>query len=114
MSVYCLIPARGGSKRIKNKNLLKLNGQPLINHTIKHALNSKKINVVTVIPGYIKTKPFNIKASPFLISSPKKAAEIINKSIYLRKEIVYINYLWKIIMIFINLIPEKIFKKLNF
>ena len=81
---------------------------------LRQKLNSKKINVVTVIPGYIKTKPFNIKASPFLISSPKKAAEIINKSIYLRKEVVYINYLWKIIMIFINLIPEKIFKKLNF
>lgn len=48
MSIYCLIPARGGSKRIKNKNLLKLNGQPLINHTIKHALNSKKINKIYV------------------------------------------------------------------
>ena len=81
---------------------------------LRQKLNSKKINVITVIPGYIKTKPFNINASPFLISSPKKAAEIINKSIYLKKEIVYINYLWKIIMIFINLIPEKIFKKLNF
>ena len=48
MSIYCLIPARGGSKRIKNKNLLKIKGKPLINHTIKHALNSKKINKIFV------------------------------------------------------------------
>lgn len=81
---------------------------------LRQKLNSKKINVISVIPGYIKTKPFNIKASPFLISSPKKAAEIIVKSINSRNEIVYINFLWKIIMIFINLIPEKVFKKLNF
>lgn len=81
---------------------------------LRQKLNSKKINVISVIPGYIKTKPFNIKSSPVLISSPKRTAEIINKSIFSKKEIVYVNYLWKIIMIFINFIPEKIFKKLNF
>ena len=34
-----LIPARGGSKGIKNKNVKKLNGIPLIGHTIKQALD---------------------------------------------------------------------------
>lgn len=48
MSIYCIIPARSGSKRIKNKNLLKLKGQPLINYTIKHALCSKKINKIFI------------------------------------------------------------------
>ena len=36
-----IIPARGGSKRIKNKNLRLLSGKTLIEHTILHALNSK-------------------------------------------------------------------------
>ena len=35
-----IIPARGGSKRIKNKNLVSINGIPLIDYTIKHALDS--------------------------------------------------------------------------
>jgi CMP-N-acetylneuraminic acid synthetase len=40
MFILGIIPARGGSKGIKNKNLIPLNGIPLIQHTIREALNS--------------------------------------------------------------------------
>ena len=40
--VICIIPARGGSKGLKNKNILKLNGHPLIAYPISAA---KKSNV---------------------------------------------------------------------
>jgi len=36
-----IIPARGGSKGIPNKNLTNINGKPLIYYTIKAALESK-------------------------------------------------------------------------
>lgn len=36
----CIIPARGGSKRIPRKNILPLNGIPLIAYTIRAAKNS--------------------------------------------------------------------------
>ena len=62
----------------------------------------------------LKTKSFKENAPNFLITSPKKAALIIFKGIKSKKEIVYVNFLWKIIMLFVRLIPEKIFKKLNF
>ena len=39
--IFCLIPARSGSKRIKNKNIKKLKGQELFLYTVKFA---KKIN----------------------------------------------------------------------
>lgn len=42
--VLAVIPARKGSKRIKNKNLLLLNGKPLIYYTIKAAKESKYID----------------------------------------------------------------------
>ena len=81
---------------------------------LRQKISDKKINVLTVIPGYMNTKPFNIKAPKFLICSPEKAAKIIYKSIIKKKEIVYINFFWRIIMMIINFIPEKIYKKLKF
>ena len=81
---------------------------------LRQKLAEKKINVVTVIPGYMKTRQFNLKAPSFLITSPKKASDIICNAIYSKKEIVYINFVWKIIMLVVRLLPEKIFKKLNF
>ena len=73
-----------------------------------------KIKIITVIPGYISTNSFTEKSPEFLITTPEKAADTIFNSIKRNKEIVYINFLWRYIMIIINLIPEKIFKKLNF
>ena len=49
----CIIPARSGSKRIKNKNIKKINGIPLIGMTIKTAKKSglfKRIIVSTDCP----------------------------------------------------------------
>ncbi|SFV70617.1 N-Acetylneuraminate cytidylyltransferase [hydrothermal vent metagenome] len=43
-----IIPARGGSKRLPRKNILDLNGKPLIAHTIKAGLKSKYIDKVIV------------------------------------------------------------------
>ncbi len=44
----CLIPARSGSKRIKNKNILKIDNKPIINWTIQTAKNSNIFDVIYV------------------------------------------------------------------
>ncbi len=46
--ILALIPARGGSKGIKNKNIVLLNGNPLISYSIKAALKSKYIDETVV------------------------------------------------------------------
>jgi CMP-N-acetylneuraminic acid synthetase len=46
--VLCVIPARGGSKGLPNKNLLEIGGVPLIAHPIKYALKSKLITKLIV------------------------------------------------------------------
>src|SRR5205807_1164487 len=43
-----LIPARGGSKRIPRKNMALFRGKPLISHTIKAGLQSKKLALLAV------------------------------------------------------------------
>jgi len=44
----CLIPARGGSKGVTNKNIRLLGGKPLIAHTIQSALKSKLFQEIVV------------------------------------------------------------------
>ncbi|WP_068547297.1 cytidylyltransferase domain-containing protein [Thalassotalea crassostreae] len=56
-----LIPARGGSKRLPNKNVLALNGSPLIAWTIRAALASQYISKVYVTTDCQKIADVAIK-----------------------------------------------------
>ena len=49
-----IIPARAGSKRIKNKNLKLLNGKPLIFYSINSAIQSKLFQEVIISTDSIK------------------------------------------------------------
>ena len=46
--ILALVPARGGSKGIKDKNIILLHGAPLISYTIDSALGSKYIDNTVV------------------------------------------------------------------
>jgi CMP-N,N'-diacetyllegionaminic acid synthase len=41
--VLAIVPARGGSKGIPRKNLVQLAGEPLLVHSIRHALESQRV-----------------------------------------------------------------------
>ena len=45
---YAIIPAREGSKRIKNKNVKLFNGKPIIGHVIKKLLKFKIFDKIIV------------------------------------------------------------------
>ena len=46
--MLAIVPARGGSKGLANKNIKKFNGIPLIIHTLKAAIKSKYISRIIV------------------------------------------------------------------
>lgn len=46
MKRLCIIPARGGSKRLPGKNIKKLNGKPLVFYTIDAVLSSNKFDKI--------------------------------------------------------------------
>lgn len=46
--ILAIIPARAGSKRIPNKNIIELNGKPMIYYSINAAKNSKYITRIIV------------------------------------------------------------------
>jgi N-acylneuraminate cytidylyltransferase len=76
--VIGLIPARSGSKRIPNKNLMSLDGHPLIAYTIASAIESgvfERVVVSTDSPEYAAIAMHYGAEVPFL-RPPQLAADI--------------------------------------
>ena len=48
MRILTIIPARGGSKSLPKKNILKLKGKPLLCHSVDYSLKSKLV-VTTIV-----------------------------------------------------------------
>ncbi|MBR3771069.1 MAG: acylneuraminate cytidylyltransferase family protein [Clostridium sp.] len=48
MNILAVIPARSGSKSVKDKNIRKINGKPMLAYSIEHAKQSRYINRVIV------------------------------------------------------------------
>ena len=65
-----IIPARAGSKRIKNKNLLKINKKPLFNYTLRSALKTRKIKKIIITTNINKLLKKNSKKI-FYIKRPE-------------------------------------------
>ena len=66
-NIICIIPARGGSKGIPNKNLISFNGQPLISWSIQQALSTECVQdrvFVTSDSEEILKKRKKIEAKP--------------------------------------------------
>ena len=70
-----IILARKGSKGIKNKNLIKIKGKPLIFWSIKAATSSKKIYKVFVSSDDKKILNYATKYGAHAIHRPKKLSD---------------------------------------
>jgi CMP-N-acetylneuraminic acid synthetase len=85
--IYCIIPSRGGSKGIKNKNIIDFKGKPLMLHTIDFALVLKQKKLIHEI--YVssdsdkilslakKSEVKTIKRPPDLSTSKSKTVDAI-------------------------------------
>ena len=80
--ILAIITARGGSKRLPNKNILNLNGKPLISWTINEAKKSKYIDKLIVSTDDLKiakiSKEYGVEI-PFL--RPTKLASDTSNSL---------------------------------
>ena len=84
-----IIPARAGSKRIKNKNIIDIFGKPMIQRTIEILLKSKIFDMIIVSSDSKKIQNISRKAgAKVLFTRPKNLAndfvgtfEVINHAI---------------------------------
>ncbi len=81
--MICVVPARKGSKGLKNKNIKKLNQIPLILHTIRAAQRSKKIKTIILSTDDERIIKLctNEKKVLILFKRPKKLSGDNTKSI---------------------------------
>jgi len=81
---------------------------------LRNKLFNRGIKILTVKPGFVKTKMISdIKTSALLTATPKEVAEDIYKAFVKNKDVIYTKWFWKYIMLIIKHIPEMIFKKLS-
>jgi len=70
--IIALIPARKGSKSIKNKNLYKILGKPLIYYTILAAKKSKIFDQIFVSSDSKEILSYSLKQNVNTITRPKR------------------------------------------
>ena len=78
--IIAIILARGGSKGVKNKNLIKINGKPLIYWSIKSFLTSNKIQSVWVSSNSKKILSISQKYGANIIKRPENISHDFSPS----------------------------------
>lgn len=78
--IIALIPCRGNSKGIANKNLIKFSGKPLLYWTIKDLKSSKLIEKIYVTSDSDKILKFAKKQGVEIIKRPKNISGDYSKS----------------------------------
>ena len=81
MEVLAIIPARGGSKGIPNKNIKMLAGRPLIDYTIKAGQGSKYITRTVLSTESEKVKEVALQCGVEVIDRPAELAQDETKTI---------------------------------
>jgi short-subunit dehydrogenase len=81
---------------------------------LRNRLSKYDIQVITVLLGFVRTKMTeNLNLPTFLTTDPIDVADNVYNAYKKRKNIIYIKYFWKWIIMIIKAIPETLFKKMN-
>ena len=79
---------------------------------LRNKLNNLGIHVMTVKLGFVDT-PMTFNLTSKLIAKRSYVSKQIILALNHNKDVIYVPFFWKYIMIIIKLIPEKLFKRLS-
>ena len=81
---------------------------------LRNRLFSSGVKVITVKPGYVRTKmTAGFTLPPFITASAEEVADKVWKAFSRKKNIVYVRPVWRWLMWVIKNIPEELFKRLK-
>jgi short-subunit dehydrogenase len=80
---------------------------------LRNRLFHAHVKVLTVKPGFVDTHMTYGRSGLFLVASPESVAKGIFRAIVKGKDVVYLPWFWRPIMLVVRSIPEGIFKRLR-
>ena len=79
---------------------------------LRNKLFHSQVHVVTVLPGFVYTKMTeHLQLPKLLTAKPEQVANTVYNAVKKKKDVVYVKWFWKWIMVIITAIPESMFKK---
>ena len=80
---------------------------------LRNRLDRHGVNVITIKPGFVITPmTAGMKLGP-LAATPEVIAKGIVAAVQKRRDVVYLPWFWRYLMLIVRNIPEGVFKKLN-
>jgi decaprenylphospho-beta-D-erythro-pentofuranosid-2-ulose 2-reductase len=81
---------------------------------LRNRLFRSGVHVMSVQPGFVNTRMTqHLALPPLLTAQPEAVANAVFNATKKKKNVLYVKWQWKYIMLIIKLIPEGIFKKLS-
>lgn len=79
---------------------------------LRNKLYHDQVHVLTVLPGFVRTKMTDhLKLPGLLTAEPGQVAQAVYNGIRKKKNIIYVKWFWRWIMLIITSVPEPMFKK---
>ncbi len=81
---------------------------------LRNRLAGTGVRVITVLPGYVKTRMSEGLATPRLLTAkPAEVADAVLAAETGGRDVLYVRPIWRLVMAVIRSIPERIFKKMR-
>jgi len=81
---------------------------------LRQSLREREVRVLTVKPGFVDTPMTAALPKNALFATPASVGRGIVRAVDSRADVVYLPWWWRLIMLVVRAIPERIFKRLKF
>lgn len=81
---------------------------------LRNRLAKRGVHVVTVLPGFVATRMTEGMDLPArLTAEPNEVADAIARAVERNRDVIYVRPIWRLIMLIIRNIPERVFKRMK-
>jgi decaprenylphospho-beta-D-erythro-pentofuranosid-2-ulose 2-reductase len=80
---------------------------------LRNRLHASGVTVLTIKPGFVDTPMTAGVKKNLLFASPRRVGRSIHRAIERRRDVVYIPWFWRPVMMMIRGLPERFFKRLH-